>query len=76
VVLDIGTGVGSVHLALLQAGASRAVDVDASGDYLRLQRHRVRAAVIPVDELDRIIRQTGPSPCFSSAVGPAWQVLL
>lgn len=43
---------------------------------LRLQGHRVRAAVIPVDELDRIVRQTGLSPCFSRAVGPAWQVLL
>jgi magnesium-protoporphyrin O-methyltransferase len=38
VVLDIGAGVGSVHLALLQAGASRAVDVDASRDYLAAAR--------------------------------------
>jgi magnesium-protoporphyrin O-methyltransferase len=34
VVLDIGAGVGAVHLALLDAGASRAVDVDASREYL------------------------------------------
>lgn len=33
-VLDIGAGVGAVHLALLEAGAADAVDVDASPDYL------------------------------------------
>jgi magnesium-protoporphyrin O-methyltransferase len=38
VVLDIGAGVGAVHLALLEAGASRAVDIDASRDYLAAAR--------------------------------------
>ena len=38
VVLDIGAGVGAVHLALLEAGAQRAVDVDASRDYLAAAR--------------------------------------
>jgi SAM-dependent methyltransferase len=33
-VLDIGAGVGAVHHALLAAGASSAIDVDASGPYL------------------------------------------
>ena len=33
-VLDIGAGVGAVHLSLLSAGAASAVDVDASGPYL------------------------------------------
>lgn len=33
-VLDIGAGVGMVHLELLAAGAARAVDVDASSAYL------------------------------------------
>jgi SAM-dependent methyltransferase len=32
--LDIGAGVGAVHVALLEAGAASAVDVDASRDYL------------------------------------------
>jgi len=32
-VLDIGAGVGAVHLSLLAAGAARAVDVDASREY-------------------------------------------
>jgi methylase of polypeptide subunit release factors len=37
-VLDIGAGVGMVHVALLEAGAARAVDVDASRDYLDTAR--------------------------------------
>jgi SAM-dependent methyltransferase len=38
VVLDIGAGVGAVHLALLEAGARRAIDVDASREYLAAAR--------------------------------------
>jgi SAM-dependent methyltransferase len=37
-VLDIGAGVGAVHLSLLEAGAARAVDVDASRNYLATAR--------------------------------------
>jgi magnesium-protoporphyrin O-methyltransferase len=33
-VVDIGAGVGAVHLALLDAGAHRAIDVDASREYI------------------------------------------
>jgi magnesium-protoporphyrin O-methyltransferase len=33
-VLDIGGGVGAVHLELLAAGAARAIDVDASAAYV------------------------------------------
>ena len=36
--LDIGAGVGIVHLALLEAGAARAIDIDASPDYLTAAR--------------------------------------
>ncbi len=32
--LDIGAGVGAVHVALLEAGAAEAIDVDASREYL------------------------------------------
>ena len=32
--LDIGAGVGAVHVSLLEAGAASAVDVDASREYL------------------------------------------
>lgn len=37
-VLDIGAGVGMVHLELLEAGAASAVDVDASTAYLAAAR--------------------------------------
>jgi magnesium-protoporphyrin O-methyltransferase len=36
--LDIGAGVGAVHLSLLEAGAAGAVDVDASRKYLATAR--------------------------------------
>ena len=32
-VVDVGAGVGAVHVALLEAGAARAIDVDASRRY-------------------------------------------
>jgi len=32
--LDIGAGVGAVHVTLLESGAARALDVDASPEYL------------------------------------------
>jgi magnesium-protoporphyrin O-methyltransferase len=32
--LDVGAGVGAIHLALLEAGAAKAIDVDASREYL------------------------------------------
>src|SRR5512142_1909286 len=37
-VLEIGAGVGIVHHELLAAGASAAVDVDASGPYIAAAR--------------------------------------
>lgn len=37
-VLDIGAGVGKVHLSLLEAGADHAIDVDASKHYLAAAR--------------------------------------
>jgi hypothetical protein len=43
---------------------------------LRLRRQRVRAAVIPIGELERVLRQRGLSRRFSATVGPAWQVVL
>jgi len=36
--LDIGAGVGAVHVTLLEAGAATAFDVDASPDYLDAAR--------------------------------------
>ena len=37
-VLDIGAGVGAVHVALLEAGAAAAIDVDASREFLATAR--------------------------------------
>lgn len=37
-VLDVGAGVGAVHVALLEAGAAEAIDVDASREYLAAAR--------------------------------------
>jgi len=37
-VLDIGAGVGAVHVSLLEPGAAGAVDVDASREYLATAR--------------------------------------
>lgn len=36
--LDIGAGVGAVHIMLLEAGAATAVDLDASREYLAAAR--------------------------------------
>jgi SAM-dependent methyltransferase len=35
-VLDIGAGVGAAHIGLLEAGAARAIDVDAAQEYLAI----------------------------------------
>jgi hypothetical protein len=43
---------------------------------LRLRRLRVRAAVVPINALERILREQGLHQCFSETVGPAWRVLL
>ena len=37
-VLDVGAGVGAVHVALLEAGAVSAIDVDASPEFLAAAR--------------------------------------
>jgi magnesium-protoporphyrin O-methyltransferase len=41
-VLDVGAGIGAVHLGLLSAGAVEAVDVDASAGYLRAAREEAQ----------------------------------
>lgn len=37
-VLEVGAGVGAIHVRLLEAGAASAVDVDASREYLAVAR--------------------------------------
>jgi Methyltransferase domain len=41
---------------------------------LRLRRKPVRASIRPVDEIERIVRESGFSPHLSRSVGAAWQV--
>jgi magnesium-protoporphyrin O-methyltransferase len=41
-VLDVGAGVGLLHRALLEAGAGRALDVDASAAYQAVAREEAR----------------------------------
>src|SRR5262245_10766672 len=41
-VLDIGAGVGAVHLALLRDGAASAVDVDGSPAFVTVAREEAR----------------------------------
>jgi 2-polyprenyl-3-methyl-5-hydroxy-6-metoxy-1,4-benzoquinol methylase len=43
---------------------------------LRMRRQRVRAAVVSIEGLERILRQGGLSRSFAATVGPAWQVVL
>jgi magnesium-protoporphyrin O-methyltransferase len=42
----------------------------------RLRRKRVRAAIVPIDALERTLRARGLHRRFSENVGPAWRVLL
>ncbi len=42
----------------------------------RLGRKRVRAAIVPIEALERTLRARGLHRCFSENVGPAWLVLL
>jgi hypothetical protein len=43
---------------------------------LRLRRKPVRAAIPPVDVVERIARENGLDPHLSRSVGPAWQVAI
>ena len=43
---------------------------------LHLRGQRVRAAVVPLDALDGVLRRAGLERRHSQSVGPAWQVLV
>lgn len=53
--LDIGAGVGVIHLTLLEAGAARATDVDASKDYLATARAEAERRGL----VDRVVYRHG-----------------
>ena len=50
--------------------------ISAMNRVLRLQRRRVRAAIIPIEVLDRVLRDEGLVRHRSATVGPAWQVVV
>jgi magnesium-protoporphyrin O-methyltransferase len=71
-VLDIGAGVGAVHHLLLVAGASSAVDVDASRPYL----DAARSEALRRGFADRVTFEYGDFTRISPDVGPADLVAL
>ena len=40
----------------------------------RLRRKQVHAAIVPIEALERTLRERGLHECFSETVGPAWRV--
>ena len=71
-VLDIGAGVGAVHLALLEAGAVSAVDVDGSPAYVEVARGEARRAGRAAD----VRHETGDFVTLAPTVAPADLVAL
>jgi magnesium-protoporphyrin O-methyltransferase len=71
-VLDIGAGVGAVHLELLELGAAGVVDVDASGPFLAAAREEAERR----GRADRIRYQKGDFVALASEVEAADLVAL
>jgi len=71
-VLDIGAGVGAVHHLLLEAGATSAVDVDASRPYLSAARSEAERRGFA----DRVTFEHGDFTRIAERVGPADLVAL
>jgi SAM-dependent methyltransferase len=53
-VLDVGAGVGAVHLELLARGAARAVDVDGAGAYVAVARKEAERAGV-ADRVEHVV---------------------
>lgn len=66
-VIDVGAGVGAVHLALLEAGAARALDVDASKKYLSAARAEAERRGLA----DRVEHRYGDVVELADALPPA-----
>jgi SAM-dependent methyltransferase len=71
-VLDIGAGVGAVHLELLDAGAAAAVDVDASPAFVEAARSEAARR----GTSDRVTYQVGDFVALAPEVAPAEIVAL
>jgi SAM-dependent methyltransferase len=71
-VLDVGAGVGAVHLALLARGAASAVDVDGSGAYVAVAREEAERAGLA----DRVRHVHGDLTLVAPTLEPADLVAL
>jgi SAM-dependent methyltransferase len=71
-VLDIGAGIGAVHLALLEAGAASAVDVDASSPYIAAARTEADRRGLG----DRVTYLKGDAVALAPEIGTADLVAL
>jgi len=66
-VLDIGAGVGAVHLELLRSGAAAAVDVDGSPAYVDVAREEA----VRLGLADRVTYVGGDFVTLSPTIAPA-----
>jgi SAM-dependent methyltransferase len=66
-VMDIGGGVGVVHTALLEAGAAKATDVDASREYLATARAEAERRGL----VDRVDYRYGDVVELAAGLSPA-----
>jgi hypothetical protein len=71
-VLDVGGGIGAIQQELLDAGAERATNVEASAAYVRAAREEAQRR----GHADRIRHQVGDFVALADAVGPADVVTL
>ena len=70
--LDIGAGVGAVHLELLKAGSSAAVDVDGSPAYVAVAREEAERQGVA----DRVVYEAGDFVELALSIPPADLVAL
>jgi magnesium-protoporphyrin O-methyltransferase len=71
-VLDVGGGVGAIQYELLEAGATRAISVEASAAFLRVAREEA----VRRGHGDRITHQAGDFVAIAGEIGPADVVTL
>jgi predicted TPR repeat methyltransferase len=71
-VIDIGAGIGAVHLELLQRGAARATDIDGSSAYVAVARGEAERLGVG----DRVEHVIGDAAVVAADVEPADLVAL
>lgn len=71
-VLDIGAGIGAVHLELLKAGAASAVDIDGSPAYVTVAREEAARQGLA----NRVSYQVGDFVSLAPSIAPADLVVL